>query len=78
MTTTTELTPFFPPHIKPVRPGVYLVRRFWHGYSKWDGYVWGAVFFNIESAANTPFTCPTQNLFWCGLAKEPQREEYYA
>lgn len=71
MTTTSELTPFYPPHIKPLRRGVYLVKDGWHVYSNWDGNAWGETFFNIDDAAASRFSCPRQNFPWCGLAKNP-------
>lgn len=74
MTTTTELTPWFPPASKPERPGVYLVQHGWHVYSRWDGQRWGKTYFDIYTAATTPFVCENQSLPWRGLREDPERK----
>ena len=74
-----ELTPWFPPSVKPVRNGVYL-RMYGDGpaYSLWDGRFWQCGvrvdhYDAVDIAAAVPHVAsPSQDLKWRGLAKEPQ------
>lgn len=48
-----KLTPWFPPHIKPVRVGVYETDAMDDApcYQHWNGYIWGPCYGNIEGAS---------------------------
>lgn len=62
-------TLLFPPHIKPVRVGVYGVRRGLGkpGYAFWDGERWGWRHSTIEQANKSRETeGASQNKHWYG------------
>ena len=65
-----ELTPWFPPEVKPVRDGVYLTRgiEFSHkGVLRfWNGTCWSWM---NDYSNPAPFLAERQ---WRGLSKEPQ------
>lgn len=69
------LTPWFPPHIKPARPGVYQTRFLCHapGYSYWDGWRWGNQRTTADYAKNLagPISVADQYKTWRGLAQKP-------
>jgi hypothetical protein len=74
-----KLTPWFPGHIKPVRPGVY-ERDLSHGpYALWTGRIWLAAkrtktqarFCGVPSGYQPDEEDPF-NPSWRGLAKEPK------
>lgn len=76
-----ELTPWFPPEVKPVHPGVYerdasqldLSAASIKYYSHWDG-VWFILKRSPEQAGNEsggPYHSFRQHLPWRGLAKDP-------
>jgi hypothetical protein len=68
-----KLTPWFPGHIKPVRPGVY--QRASLTYSYWTGAHWVASADTVQEAARpTFFDLPScvQDWSWRGLAEEPK------
>lgn len=70
----SKLTPWFPAHIKPVRPGVYERDRIAQGfavYSLWTGRIWRAYKFSVNTAATEKKRSKFQNLSWRGLAKKP-------
>jgi len=73
----SKMTPWFPPHIKPVRKGVYEVingYRLSHTlpiYARWDGLEWS----NSSYHAHHPELHYTsyrayQNKYWRGFTKE--------
>ena len=68
-----KLTPWFPWHIKPVRPGVY--QRESLSYSYWTGSHWVASDQTVKEAADPRFfdlpSC-VQDMPWRGIAEEPK------
>lgn len=81
--TDDMLTGWFPPEVKPVRPGIYLVKKFpnmdWLYWRYWDGAIWKT---GIDSSCAAPdmriasrySTAKIQDVQWRGLNKEPQRD----
>ena len=69
-----KLTPWFPGHIKPVRPGVYEVdMRVCCEFALWDGGRWGWAHSTIKQANRfraTDRAC--QHKKWRGLAEQPK------
>ena len=71
-----KLTPWFPGHIKPVRPGVYQTDS--DGYPEplfqhWNGRFWGCAYTSVDNAAvNNSWRSMFQNDAWRGLAEEPK------
>ena len=68
-----ELTPWFPPEIKPVRPGIYIAsvarREF---YRRWDGERWYYGDYTVEAAKKRRKKWPLQvPLLWRGLNYDP-------
>lgn len=71
-----ELTPMFPPSVKPIRVGVYFATNTegesW--YRCWNGEAWLTGGPDVASAAqeavhNVPTA--TQSIYWRGLAEKP-------
>lgn len=76
MSGAQKLTPWFPGHIKPVRPGVYQQMsgsgtRL--GYQRWDGERWFSWHATPAGAASAVFAVmgEFQNDPWRGLASDP-------
>jgi hypothetical protein len=75
---TPKLTPWFPGHIKPVRPGVYETdNQGGRGkcFQHWDGKRWGYACTTAKRAAvyNEPdYKSAWQDDKWRGLAEEPK------
>jgi hypothetical protein len=69
-----KLTPWFPGHIKPVRPGVYEVRfSAMGGFAYWDGSLWGwAQITCAQARRRRDSHGASQQKSWRGLAKEPK------
>ena len=75
-----KLTPWYPGHIKPVRPGVYQQRSGYEkrlGFQWWNGKKWSSWFSSAESALlhgrnGPPADLRFQNDPWRGLAQEPK------
>lgn len=70
-----KLTPWYPGHIKPVRPGVYQ-QMCGHnrdlGYQRWDGKAWSRWAYTAEEVAN--LSCFLDcNDPWRGLAEDPSQ-----
>lgn len=78
-----QLTPWFPMHVKPHRPGVYRLRR--HdperiSYARWDGRIWRFTSDTVESAAkqvHKSWQCytihePGSIIGWAGLVRRPR------
>jgi hypothetical protein len=71
-----ELTPWFPPHIKPVRPGVYIAsvakQEF---YRRWTGKYWCYGAYDIALARTLkrkwPDNFPPN---WRGLNEDPSKK----
>jgi len=68
-----KLTPWFPAHIKPVRPGVYDTRfrdgpKLVCGYSFWTGTQWSVQWWRVETAtARRSTDGAIQDKEWRGL-----------
>lgn len=75
---TKKLTPWFPGHIKPARPGVY--QRQFNAtpdlplYSRWDGNAWRVSMSRPDVAAVVCSVSKAQVLPWRGLAQDPAKE----
>lgn len=75
-----KLTPWYPPNIKPVRPGVYEAQwgssKLWEDwpYSYWTGEEWANSGATPEEALRLKnWTLgANQSKKWRGLAKEPK------
>lgn len=54
--TENDLTPWFPPDVKPVHEGVYEIKNpipaRTSGYSHWDGKQWGPLYDTIDICFN--------------------------
>lgn len=81
-----NLTPWFPPNVKPVHIGVYLTKIYTdddpikgevcgEGFSYWSGHAWSDTGQSIEEAAARAkkFVPGFQNKPWRGLAKKPKK-----
>ena len=75
-----KLTPWFPGHIKPVRPGVYQTHWLHYtggcsasagGFSRWTGSRWLDTGPSVEFAAKLR-TVGYPDKRWRGLAEEPK------
>jgi hypothetical protein len=72
-----NLTPWFPPDSKPVRPGIYIatVVREETFYRLWDGEAWMCGGDSVREAAREGregTATYRQNLHWRGLAEQPK------
>lgn len=71
----SEMTKWFPPHIKPVREGVYEI-RFTEGhndcpmYATWNGEVWSTASHEKNDDCHTKFSYALQEKYWRGFTKE--------
>ena len=71
-----KMTPWFPPHIKPVHKGVYEVKftpkglheSYW--YAAWNGKRWSRVARYEEMARFHSNFDASQNKYWRGFRKE--------
>lgn len=69
-----KLTPWYPGHIKPARPGVYETQLVGGGcrYQHWNGRWWGLLSWTPENAANlASWPSEFQSNDWRGLAEKP-------
>lgn len=71
---TTELTPWFPPELKPRRPGIYQRNYMWDpSYAYFDGQKWGFASFCVQKVKKpTRLDYSFEVLPWRGLAREPK------
>lgn len=66
-----KLTPWYPPHVKPVRVGLYQATVFERApthdapYMYWDGKQW-------MNPYNDGMRCMAQDRAWRGLARRPR------
>ena len=72
----SEMTGWFPPHIKPVREGVYQI-RFTGGrnidypmYATWNGEVWSTASQEKDDHYHTKFSYALQEKYWRGFTEE--------
>lgn len=67
------LTPWYPPHIKPVRVGVYETDTRIGRYQHWNGQFWGPYDPDVELAAYShDMRSGYQSPRWRGLAHPPK------
>ena len=73
----SKMTPWFPPHIKPVRKGVYQIKytqientKYLSRYATWNGTYWSAGSYNMDDAYHQQFNKSIQNKFWRGFTEE--------
>jgi len=72
----SKMTRWFPPHIKPARPGVYEVKFTPKGlyesyfYAMWNGKRWSRVATYEEMARFHSNFDALQNKYWRGFTKE--------
>lgn len=70
--TEEDMTPWFPHHVKPVRPGVYEVKSWLGRFAYFNGTRWGWAFQTKEKADRERCTNDSsQAKDWRGLNKEP-------
>ena len=65
-----NLTEWYPPHIKPVRKGVYITRK--KGmifFQHWTGKFWNTRMGTIDSADLIKFRSIHQDVEWKGIKK---------
>lgn len=77
-----KLSPVFPPHIKPVHAGVYMVSNFDDGFkniagdmptdplwARFDGEVWGCHYGSKQEAETSPMDAfyADQKKYWRGV-----------
>jgi len=73
----SKMTPWFPPHIKPVRKGVYQIKytkkqnpAYSAMYATWDGTHWSTGSYNLDDAYHQQFYVANQKKFWRGFTEE--------
>ncbi len=71
----SNMTPWFPPDIKPVRKGVYLVSFNSHDpmqklYAAWNGKRWSNAGFDVNSYLHNRLIGASQNKYWRGFTEE--------
>ena len=78
---TPKMTPWFPPHIKPVYAGEYNASLFCDPVSRryWNGEYWSAVYNNSDPAdfkrwARNCWVPDSEFIEWRGLAKNPEKK----
>ena len=74
MSAKPKLTPWFPGHIKQVRPGLYQqMAEDELGYQYWTGAQWGPWSSDAaEAFQDRKFPCWHQSDPWRGLASDPE------
>ena len=70
-----KMTPWFPPHIKPVHKGVYPIKftaaeSYPFMYATWNGLKWSCSSYKKSDNWHKKFYAADQNKFWCGFTKE--------
>ena len=70
-----KMTDWFPPHIKPVREGVYeikfaAVRGYHRMYSTWNGLKWSRATHLKSNEWHKKFRGAVQDKYWRGFTKE--------
>lgn len=67
-----KLTPWFPPEVPPVHPGVYEVEPRWTSeplYRRWDGQTW-RLGGSTPGSANRPGRATLNDRRWRGIQKD--------
>ena len=70
-----KMTDWFPPHIKPVREGVYeikltAVRGYHRMYATWNGLKWSRASHYASGGWHEKFRGADQDKYWRGFTKE--------
>ena len=70
----SKMTNWFPPHIKPVREGVYEIKytskvAYSGMYATWNGFRWSIGSYNLWDHYHTDFDS-NQNKYWRGFTKD--------
>ena len=74
MTTTKELTDWFPGDLKPVRKGVYERRSIAGRYSFWTGSRWCMGFTYMDEVSGSKAASSfDQGALWRGLTSDPSK-----
>jgi hypothetical protein len=73
----SKMTPWFPPHIKPVRKGVYQITyakkqspTYKVMYATWNGSEWSTGSYYLDDFYHKAFDGANQHKFWRGFTKE--------
>jgi hypothetical protein len=73
----SKMTDWFPPHIKPVRKGVYQIKytkkqnpTYNAMYATWDGVRWSVGSYKLSDGYHKKFDMANQKKFWRGFTKE--------
>jgi len=73
----SKMTNWFPPHIKPVRKGIYQIKytkkqnpAYRAMYATWDGTHWSTGSYNLWDEYHKQFYA-NQKKFWRGFTEEP-------
>jgi hypothetical protein len=72
----STMTDWFPPHIKPVRVGVYEIKYIGKGshesymWATWNGKKWSSGSYNLSDGNHKNFDVANQKKFWRGFTKE--------
>jgi len=74
----SKMTPWFPPHIKPARKGVYQIcfteegrhERYDLMYATWTGLVWSSASYTKHDDWHKKFYGSEQKKYWRGFTKE--------
>ena len=72
----SQMTPWFPPHIKPVRKGVYEIKYTGKGphesymWATWDGVKWSVGSYKLSDDNHKDFYVANQKKFWRGFTEE--------
>jgi hypothetical protein len=74
----SKMTPWFPPHIKPARKGVYQITYTGVGwgesqdplYATWNGLRWSSASWKKRDGYHTRFLDAVQNKCWRGFTEK--------
>jgi hypothetical protein len=73
----SKMTPWFPPHIKPVHEGVYQItytkkQSAAHAamYATWNGSEWSIGSYKLDDFYHKAFNGANQHKYWCGFTEE--------
>jgi len=73
----SKMTNWFPPHIKPVRKGVYQIKytktekiAYLSIYATWNGTHWSAGSYNLSDRYHKNFDVANQKKFWRGFTEK--------
>ena len=72
----SEMTDWFPPHIKPVHKGVYEItftsrhNMYAPMYATWNGFRWSVASHGKNDVYHTRFLDAEQNKYWRGFTEQ--------